>query len=1752
MTIETVPVWTLDVAKLLELLNAVRDPSESEPTPREAAEVIWLASRIRRSAGAAARPLPQDSESVTETTPTTEPIPAEPDKIDDRKEHHEMEEDDESIDNHDSEPETDLSGADASIYAGSRSDSMPRVPALPIRAPGAPGLPGTLRIARAFRPLMRRVPSKTRFVLDELATAERIADEGIAAVVMQPERSRWFDLALIIDRSGAMRMWTRTVAELREVLDRHGAFRDVRAWDLAEENGTIRLIATGSATRSADPRELIEPAGRRLFAIVSDCVAARWSDGRMAALIAAWGEKSPVVVLNILPRHLWNRSGIGRAVPVRLRASGPGSPNATLCAETISGRAPMTAGATVAVTTLETARLADWSRFLAGAGGVRAEGYILRLRESMGESELRRREAATGKLREAPPELRVQRFDVLATSQAQELARLFAAVPFPLTLPIMRVVQQTMMPGTDFSVIAEVLLGGLMTENSQGDDGDPERTKYNFKPGIRERLLDAAVIPDSVEIMRTVSRFVGEHFGQTVDFSAWLPDPTAPGPIRIAEGDKPFAQIGSMILRRLGGQYRQLAQRIDESIEYPPPSTPHPSSRMTTRARFAHWCALDHARRPRVELAAYLGNKDAKRLLGRDAPRIPRLLADWVAGLRRWGVPVMIRAAIAAAEQAHRKKTSPEREEFLKQARRCLSDRSPDYAARSLEAAQTAPHRLATSSAALALAAAASPFASEWPAASTTTARVVVAITAAQRETSAADVRKAITSALMTNLLREESLVPDLLPDAPPVLVFGSGFFDVPPLVEWTALEVGRSLASAGHHLIVGGYPGVDHIVSRAVVAQTEMLGYDATRRMTQIVPQRFMPEFRAGMRVVVESSQLRSAMLARAPVVISIGGYNIVYEMLREASANGRVVFPLPWTGDSSTKAFDAVAPNVHRRVHAFIHERDFGSLDELSMMIRRLMNVLAIVTDAEMYDTWRRYSGTMRSLIDAQMPSVDSEARTPRLNAYLLQFAGFTGTTADLDSFAPRLQEWLVYDYIAIADTEPEWEGKTELLGILASSIRTRCRHLALDWLGKRLREASGLSSTRWVGDLPLAAEMLFEKSSELQEWLVAAVGITQDDLEFRSALGPDVRALAEAALLLSPLSVAERKIQELRALIRKVPPARIDAVWPYVSSSTAAVRVIGYVLLQEQMLHIAASSIAELLASETDRSVEVKRTRPLWQLLSVIRARIPLWNKSDCRIIARALSQTMTRLKKHSEVDPGGQCKALIDTMLRTKLQDAVITNRKIAQSAAAFDNATTTPFFPQLGDALIRFEHDFSAAELATMFHDGTTGERLLALAIAPSSAQPVFDLVRSAITNPRSKLEQTTAIVAAYRMLTRFEPSQLLVLHRLLTPLRHSGALQAEALSYVERVLARIDATIGETNLAARRVAIIGSDKSVRLRQFCQMLGRELADAGFDIITGPGVGLWVAEGFAERTSNRSRVILIDRWGGPLVSNISASTHVVASSSIAAYQRELVSHAAAAVAIGGRFGTAQEAELIRSKKLPLIALAGAGGTAQTLSEVCMDDLAGKGVPREWLHPLTRERLDSDVSATVVKILTRLFEEPSEPPPSKSPRSMSTSALIAVLANSAPSLKESVDYLSWLFETARPGTVSSAEAERLTAQFAAYHALEIEPERHSARLRSIIASEDRDAYFKEFGNRVVLAVSLTLVRHLPAFSRRRLTTLLKRLERKRQTFQTAPLTAVMEIERAAAKQRRANEFARALYDIIEVEALRRTRAS
>ncbi|MER6788248.1 SAV_2336 N-terminal domain-related protein [Streptomyces sp. NPDC000658] len=521
--------------RLTRLLTAA---SDTAPTPRELAELIWLARQLPDPGG------PDGPEEPAPAAPPTAPparadaeAPAGPSAREP------------------SAPTTDGPGRPPSPPPAAAvriplrlpsPASAPRAPGepraaggRPLLAPAPPMLPRPLALQRALRPLKRTVPSARARLLDERATADRIARLGahpdVWLPVLRPARERWLSLDLVHDTGPTMPVWRPLVRELHTVLAQSGVFRTV----------TVHPATPDGRARVPDAAD-----GRTVTLVVSDCVGPQWRPGpageRWHATLRHWAARMPLAVVQPLPERLWPTTALP-AQPGLLASTGTAAPLSALRFTPYDPEAGPPPAAALPLPVLEPGApwLANWAALVAGPGGARTPGAAAWLTAAPAPSA--EREAPDPAA--LPAQDLVLRFRATASPEAFRLAgHLALAVP---SVPVMRLVQRAVNRDPRPQHLAEVILSGMLT-TVPGPPGS-----YDFRPGVRELL--ARTLPRTTrgrtrELLDRVGGLIDERAGLTTgEFRA---EPAATGAT-----DRPgagaaapaFATVSEETVRRLGG-----------------------------------------------------------------------------------------------------------------------------------------------------------------------------------------------------------------------------------------------------------------------------------------------------------------------------------------------------------------------------------------------------------------------------------------------------------------------------------------------------------------------------------------------------------------------------------------------------------------------------------------------------------------------------------------------------------------------------------------------------------------------------------------------------------------------------------------------------------------------------------------------------------------------------------------------------------------------------------------------------------------------------------------------------------------------------------------------------------------------------------------------------------------------------------------------------------------------------------------------
>ncbi len=474
--------------------------------------------------------------------------------------------------------------------------SAPKTSTKTVRVPTAAALRDPLPLARALRPLLQHWPVGRGTKLDEPATVKKITEEKVWWPITQPQMELWLELALVVDESPSMLIWRRTVEELGRFLKHYGFFRDVRLWGLtAKQSSTQTSIAFDrelhthhsdrqspkiylrptpfSRLRTQDlrqPDSLLDPTGRRLILIVSDCVDSLWQTPQLLSTLKLWTDSNPLAILQMMPEWLWPRTNLRQATVVNFRGRTKGSMNPAL--EVVlanasyhrKSRTEKQKDIKVPVITLESDRVSVWAQMLTAQGLHQASGVIFNPRAqqmSVAAQQRRQQKAATT----STAAFKAQSFRGGASPLARRLASLLAASP-GITLPIINAVQETLLPHSEQVHVAEVLLGGILQPKQALTLGiNPDDVQYEFiDPDVRSELLKEAPVKDTTAVL---SRYIEDNFNTSLyNFILELRGLMQSEGATVDEL-KPVATIAAEVLQYRGAEYAEFVQAVKARYE---------------------------------------------------------------------------------------------------------------------------------------------------------------------------------------------------------------------------------------------------------------------------------------------------------------------------------------------------------------------------------------------------------------------------------------------------------------------------------------------------------------------------------------------------------------------------------------------------------------------------------------------------------------------------------------------------------------------------------------------------------------------------------------------------------------------------------------------------------------------------------------------------------------------------------------------------------------------------------------------------------------------------------------------------------------------------------------------------------------------------------------------------------------------------------------------------------------------------------
>ncbi|MFC6085033.1 FxSxx-COOH system tetratricopeptide repeat protein [Sphaerisporangium aureirubrum] len=412
-------------------------------------------------------------------------------------------------------------------------------------------------ITRAARTLLRTVPTTHEPLrMDEVATAERAARDGLWLPVLAQAEEPLVDVDIVVDEGPFPEFQQEQAWRIAAAIAASYAFRRCRV-NLLE---TAHHQAAGLLLRPPGPLSKQIPAGRlthprntsrRLIIVLTNGMAHAWHSRAAHRLLARWGTGSAVAIIHSLPARLWQRTGVDASRTV-VRTPLRVSPNAKYEPSRIGE-------VLVPVLEADSTQIKAWAELVAGVR-TRWDGAAI-------TCSLDQATPSSGEVDHSlSVEQRVRRFHAETTPAAFTLATLLAAAP--LSPAIVNLIQRTLLPRTTDAELAEVLGSDLVHRTHEGGRtlliaGD---VRYDFIPGVRQALLSAGRRSDTAQVVVTVA----DLLGQEVDALRRLRDvviaPADAALPDLPEDLYPLLDPAVSALEAMAGPYMKPARQLRNAI----------------------------------------------------------------------------------------------------------------------------------------------------------------------------------------------------------------------------------------------------------------------------------------------------------------------------------------------------------------------------------------------------------------------------------------------------------------------------------------------------------------------------------------------------------------------------------------------------------------------------------------------------------------------------------------------------------------------------------------------------------------------------------------------------------------------------------------------------------------------------------------------------------------------------------------------------------------------------------------------------------------------------------------------------------------------------------------------------------------------------------------------------------------------------------------------------------------------------------
>ena len=410
------------------------------------------------------------------------------------------------------------------------------------------------KFAKAFKILRELSESQNEYIFDEEATIQDIANTHIWNITLKPKKELKYSLHIIIEQSKSMEIYEEIIKDFLKALKRFTIFKDIDIYYIKEQE-YFKLAKDKKFSKFINITSLKSLQKRNFTFILTDCVSPAWGCSIGYKFLKELESVTPFMIINLLPQRVWRRTQLYKSKEFKITHT-KGYLNKNLVSSEIIPE-NIKEHIKVPITTLEYIPLKNWSRVVAKEKNNWLYGAIF-------EAQFYNIEANTNaKQSSVTAQQLLDNFEAYLSPLAKKLAIYLSCVP--LTMDIIKIVQKENLKEANYTHVAEVFLSGLLQKSRyKTKSGD---VIYEYKENIQKALFKRLALYKKIEILKHNSSFISNNLGSNINFQALLENPQLESGIELSESDTIFAQILIDVFEEIGGEYANLANELEKSLE---------------------------------------------------------------------------------------------------------------------------------------------------------------------------------------------------------------------------------------------------------------------------------------------------------------------------------------------------------------------------------------------------------------------------------------------------------------------------------------------------------------------------------------------------------------------------------------------------------------------------------------------------------------------------------------------------------------------------------------------------------------------------------------------------------------------------------------------------------------------------------------------------------------------------------------------------------------------------------------------------------------------------------------------------------------------------------------------------------------------------------------------------------------------------------------------------------------------------------